>query len=64
MIKSYLCKGKNLRLEKWKCSLIPISIHKYIIIVTQMLVKAFNRLPMTEGFGGKNESDKKKKNKY
>lgn len=28
-----------------------------------MLVKAFNRLPMTEGFGGKNESDKKKKNK-
>lgn len=26
-----------------------------------MLVKAFNRLPMTEGFGGKNESDKKKK---
>lgn len=32
-----------------------------------MLVKAFNRLPMTEGFGEKNESDKKKtktKNKY
>lgn len=28
-----------------------------------MLVKAFNRLPMTEGFGGKNESDKKKKKK-
>lgn len=28
-----------------------------------MLVKAFNRLPMTEGSGGKNESDKKKKNK-
>lgn len=28
-----------------------------------MLVKAFNRLPMTEGFGGKNESDKKNKKK-
>lgn len=28
-----------------------------------MLVKAFNRLPMTEGFGGKNESDKKRKKK-
>lgn len=28
-----------------------------------MLVKAFNRLPMTEGFGGKNESDKKKTKK-
>lgn len=29
-----------------------------------MLVKAFNRLPMTEGFGEKNESDKNKnKNK-
>lgn len=28
-----------------------------------MLVKAFNRLPMTEGFGGKNESDKKKQKK-